>query len=81
MEDQEILNQFKVVEAGSNFLSKNYEKLQNTFGGKFIVIKNNQVITSSDSFGDIRVKPELKNIDNSQVIIQFIPKKGEIILY
>jgi heme oxygenase len=80
--NQELLEEFEVIETGSKFISKNFQHLQKEFGDKFIAIKENEILSNARSFEEVLKKVNaLKEIPQNKIIIQFIPAKGEIILY
>jgi hypothetical protein len=81
MTDQKLLQEFRSLEAGSMFISENFLTLQKDFGNQFIVVNDSSVLDSAESFQEILKKLEERKINHSEIIIQFIPKVGQIILY
>ncbi len=81
IESQELLREFNIAETGSKFISKNFRDLQKRFGNKFIAIRENKVLSNAESFENILNKVNDLKIQQNEIIIQFIPAKGEIILY
>jgi len=81
MTEQEILKEFRIFETGSSFIAKNFEILQEKFGGKFVAVKENNVLASANLFQEVLKQVNSINVDQTEVIIQFIPAEGEIILY
>ncbi|MBI2047031.1 hypothetical protein HYT26_02615 [Candidatus Pacearchaeota archaeon] len=81
MAEQEILKEFEILETGSQFISSNFKGLQKKFGGRFIAIENKEVVANADTFDDIRRMLDVQKLNFSKIIVQFIPREGEIILY
>jgi len=81
MTEQEILREFKIFETGSSFIAKNFEILQKKFGGNFIAIKETNVLAIASSFQEVLKQVSSIKVNQTEVIIQFIPAEGEIILY
>lgn len=81
MAEQEILKEFEILEMGSQFISSNFKGLQKKFGGRFIAIENKEVVANADTFDDIKRMLDVQKLNFSKMIVQFIPREGEIILY
>ena len=81
MESNSVLQEFRVLEADSSFISKNYKQLQEKFGNKYIAIEKGQVIASDASFDELSKKLRAEKKQLSGLIIEFISPKGVIILY
>lgn len=81
MQDQEILEEFKLLEESSSFISENFLALQKKYGNKFIAIKDSSVLVSAESFNGLIEEIGAKGIKIEEVIVQFIPALGQIILY
>ncbi|MDD5012411.1 MAG: hypothetical protein PHQ66_02070 [Candidatus Nanoarchaeia archaeon] len=78
-QEEIILQKFDTFENGSKFISENFQNLQKNYGDKFIAVKEDKILFNSDSFETLLEK--LKKFQLNDIIIQFIPVKGEIILY
>ena len=81
MVPQQIIEEFKNLDETSDFLSSKFSELQRKYGGKFIVIKDKEIIFVTDSFKEIINKIDAGELKIDEIIIKFIPAKGEIILY
>ncbi|MBU3907550.1 MAG: hypothetical protein KKA64_04855 [Nanoarchaeota archaeon] len=81
MTEQEILKEFEILETGSQFISVNFKGLQKEFGGRFIAIRDKEVIADADTFNDVKKILDAQKLNFSKTIVQFIPREGEIILY
>jgi len=81
MENEQILEQFKSFDEDSNFISKNFTELQKKFGDKFIVVTKSSVLANAESFDKILKKIKEKKLDKGEIVVQFIPREGQIILY
>ena len=81
MESQQILREFKTLETGSAFLSNKFLDLQNRYGDQFIAIKESKVVAHAPSFDQVKDKIQEQKLGIKELIIEFIPAKGKIILY
>jgi len=81
MIEQELVKEFDELEIDSRFISNNSSEFSHKYARKFIVIKDQQVIAMGDNFENVLNDIKKKGIDTSRVLIEYIPDKGEIILY
>ncbi|MDP4039529.1 MAG: DUF5678 domain-containing protein [Candidatus Pacearchaeota archaeon] len=81
MAEQELIQEFNELEADSNFISEKSLELSQKYARKFVAIKDQQVIAVGDNFEDVLNEIKEKGIDASRILIEYIPDKGEIILY
>ena len=81
MAEQQILDKFNDLEISSSFISKNYSKLQKEYGEKYIAVKGNEVVASAKSFEELVEEINGIGLHIQDVIIEFIPSEGVIILY
>jgi len=81
MVPEQILDEFKGLEEVTSFLADRFSELQKKYSGKFIVIKNKNILFAEDSFEKVVNDIDKSGIDIKKVVIKFIPAKGEIILY
>jgi len=81
MTEQQILNEFKELEADSSFISEKSLEFSQKYARKFVAIKDKQVISVGENFEKIIEEVRQKGFDPSQVLVQYIPDKEEIILY
>jgi hypothetical protein len=81
MQNQEILREFASLEESSSFISKNFLSLQKKYGNKFIAVKGPSLLVVAGSFQEVLKELKEKKVDNREVIVQFIPEVGQIILY
>lgn len=81
MAEQELIKEFDELEIDSRFISNNCLEFSHKYAGKFIVIKNQQVIAIGDNFENVLKDIKERGIDPSRVLVEYIPDKGEIILY
>jgi hypothetical protein len=81
MSQQTLINEFKILETGSNFMSKQIKEFAQKYPKKFVAIKDNQLIAISESFEEIMTKIKEKGFNPNSVLIEYIPGKEEIILY
>ena len=81
MAEQELVREFNELEADSNFISEKSLEFSQKYARKFLVIKDQRIIAIGDNFEDVLNEIKEKGIDASRVLIEYIPDKGEIILY
>ena len=81
MTGQQLLNEFKVLETGSSFISEKIGEFAQKYPQQFIAVKDNQLIAIGKSFEEVMIKVKEKNIELSLVLIEYIPGKEEIIFY
>ena len=84
MEPHQNINvdkEFKSLEADSSFISKNLDELSRKYEKKFIAVHNEKLVVVGDNFDEVMEKIEQKGMNPPSVLIEYIPKKGEIILY
>lgn len=73
--------EFKVLENGSSFISKNAKEFGDKYAKKFIAVRDNKLIAVGDSFNEVLEEVKAKGFDPALVLIEYIPGKEEIILY
>ena len=81
MVEQELIQEFNELEADSNFISEKSLELSQKYARKFVAVKDREIIAIGDNFEDVLNEIKEKGIDASRVLIEYIPDKGEIILY
>ena len=81
MTEQELIQEFNELEADSNFISEKSLEFSQKYAKKFVAIKNQQIVAVGDEFEEVLNEIKQKGIDPSKVLIEYIPDKGEIILY
>jgi len=81
MTEQELVKEFDELEIDSRFISNNGSEFSHKYARKFVAIKDQQVIAMGDNFENVLDDIKKKGIDPSRVLIEYIPDKGEIILY
>jgi hypothetical protein len=81
MTEQEIVQEFKVLESGSAFISKNIREFEQKYENKFIAVYDNKLIAVASDFNKLKDKIEGEKLNVGMVLIEFIPSKNSIILY
>ena len=81
MAEQELIQEFNELEADSNFISEKSLELSQKYARKFVAIKDREIIAVGNEFEEVLNEVKQKGIDPSRVLIEYIPDKGEIILY
>ena len=81
METDKLLQGFKRLEVESSFISNNFVKLQEQFADCFIAIEGSKVIDFAKSFQELSSNLQMKGKKLNEVLIDFIPRKGIIVLY
>lgn len=79
MESQE-LQILKEMKEDEEFLKENYSKLREKYPDKFIAIKKNKVIADGADIDTVKKKLEKKGEDPAITTIEFIHKKGTIVI-
>ena len=81
MTEQELIKEFDELEIDSRFISNNSSEFSQKYARKFVAIKDKKIIAVGDNFENVLNEIKEKGIDASRVLIEYIPDKGEIILY
>ena len=81
MTEQQIISEFEALESDSNFISEKVAEFSQKYARKFVAIKDRQIIAVGDNFEILVEEVKQKGFNPSQVLIQYIPAKDEIILY
>ncbi len=81
MENGQILDEFRNFEESSSFVSKNFKLLQEQYPGKYIAVSDSRVLASADSFESLISEVNKVGKNLKDVIVEFIPSKGLIVLY
>lgn len=81
MEQDQIIEEFRILDAGSSFITKKAKELGEKYPKRFIAVREDQLIAVDDSFDGIMKKIREKNMDPSSVLVEYIPGKDEIIFY
>ena len=63
-----------------NFLKENYGKLKEKYPDKFIAVKNGKVIAEGSDMDTIKIELKEKGEDPAIVTIEFIHRKGTVII-
>lgn len=81
MTEQQLINEFKAMEEDSNFISKRIVEFGKNYAGKFVAVKDKQIIVVGDDFEKVIEEIKKRNLNPRLVLVQYIPIKGEIIFY
>jgi len=81
MENAELLREFEVLEADSKFITKNTKEFSEKYPEKFIAVWDSRLVAVDSNFEKIMEKLKTQQIDPSKTLIEFIPAKGQIVLY
>jgi len=81
MSQEDIVQEFKILESGSAFISRNIRELEKKYENKFIAVYDNELIAVDSDFNKLKEKIEEGKISLNMVLIEFIPSKNKIILY
>ena len=79
MESECGLEFFDEFEKSSKWLAENFESVRQRFEGKFVALKGEKIIVSSESYLQLKETLEKENIDLATVLIDFIPPKNLIL--
>jgi len=75
--DLELLND---SEENLIWFQENSAKFQKSFPGQIVAIKDKSIIENKPNFNELRTALKLKSINEDEVIIQVIPRPGEIVI-
>ena len=81
MAEQQLINEFNEMKDDSSFISEKIAEFGRNYAGKFVAVKNKQIVAIGDDFERVIEEIKRKNLNPSSVLIQYIPIKGEIIFY
>lgn len=81
MTQSQILKEFNALETDSRFISENAGELSRKYPKKFIAVYDNRLVSVGDSLEYVMEDLKRKGIEPSVALIEYIPGKGEIILY
>ncbi len=75
------MQEFKILEKDSSFISEKAEEFGKKYAKKFIAVRENKLLTVGNNFEEVLKKVKAMGINPSLVLIEYIPGKEEIILY
>ncbi|MBM3234158.1 hypothetical protein FJZ19_03615 [Candidatus Pacearchaeota archaeon] len=75
--DLELLNS---SEESLKWFQENSIKIREEFANKIIAIKNKEIVASAKNINELLIFLKEKNIDESEVLIEFIVPKNEIVI-
>jgi len=58
-----------------------YIRLQDSFGGKFVAIREDKVVASADTHGELVRVLKDNNLEAEDVVFEFIRPKGRVCAY
>ena len=81
MSQNEIINKFKTLDAGSSFMSMKSHEFSEKYPKKFVAVLGEQLVAVDEDFDRIMGKIQETKLNPSFVLIEYMPGKGEIVLY
>ena len=75
--DWELINS---LEENLKWFQNNFNKIRESYEKKIVAIKNKKIIASADNSKQLLDLLEEKGIDNSEVLIEAITPKNEIVI-
>ncbi|MDE1833620.1 MAG: hypothetical protein KGH58_04345 [Candidatus Micrarchaeota archaeon] len=75
------LQLIKNLEKSNKLINHKYADLQRRYGDQFIALDNGKVIAHDQKVEALRKSLEDKGLALATVIIEYIPKKGVMVLY
>ena len=69
------------AEGNLEWFQENFERIQEQFEKQIIAVKDKRVIASARNIEELLKIPEEKEIDQSEVLIENIPAKNEIVIF
>ncbi|MEI6731281.1 MAG: DUF5678 domain-containing protein [archaeon] len=79
--DSQVLQEFNVLETGSSFLSKNFATLRKDYADRYVALEGNKILANASSFEELVKLIHSMGKRLSDVLIEFIPSKGQIVVY
>ena len=58
-----------------------YARLQDAYGGKFVAIRNEQVVASADTHAELLRELRDHNLDDEDVVFEYVRPKGRAYAY
>ncbi len=77
MEEMRII---RAAERNLNFLNKNFQEIENKYPNKFIAISGSQIVAFGNTPESVIEKVEEKKIDKLDLLVEFIPVAGLILI-
>ncbi len=62
-------------------ISRRYKELQNRYGDQFVAINNGRIIGHNQKLETLKQYLNERKIGLASVMIEYIPKKGIVVLY
>ena len=79
--EQQLTSEFEELEVDTKFISAKMEELSRKYNKQFIAVKGGQLIATGKTFDEVLDKVKKIGVDPASVLIEYLPDKGEIILY
>lgn len=78
--NQKILSELQIYDDDFVFLNKTMNNLRKRFANKYVVIKNKKVVGEGHTIHEAMDSAKEKGIEVDKAIVEFIPKKEEILI-
>ena len=78
-----IINELELLQETKNdetYLKENYRKLREQYPDKFVAIKNGKVIAEDSNMKILKTKLEKEGEDPALITIEFVHKKGTVLI-
>jgi len=70
---EKIIQSLERFEKDSKWFSEKYDELKGKYKGRFVLIKNSEVVASGNSMEEIKRAAEKEDINLSESVVEFIP--------
>ena len=81
MKQEQLSEAFKEFENASRFVSQNYEQLQQKYGDRYVAVRDAGIVAVAPTFHELLAMLEKQGLEARDVIIEFFPAKGTIVVY
>ena len=71
---------FEIAEKNLKFFNENFKKFEEKYSNKFIAVSGAKVVSIKDNPKKIFDDLDAKNISRSEVLVEFIPVAGSILV-
>jgi hypothetical protein len=79
--EENIDKGFEAIERNNKFLAEKYEELVRKYGGSVVAVSDGVVRSQGKTSAEVIKELKRKKIDPLTVVIEYIPKEGQIILF
>jgi len=75
--DNKKMGDFWEFWQNTHYFHRNLEQIEETHGGKFVLIHNQEIVFSSENYDEVKNKITSLKLEPKQYIVYYVPKPGE----